>query len=77
MVANGVVSEERNKIKLWHLRMGHMPISMLHHIKTEFSRDCTLDHICQICPAAKQVRGSFHYSQNKSTAPLELLHVDV
>lgn len=63
--------------KLWHLRLGHMPVHLLKHIKTlECSTLCSLDCICQICPQAKQTKNSFHSSQSKTTQAFELVHVD-
>lgn len=50
---------EESKIKLWHLRMGHLPPAMLHHVADLFNKPCKLENICQICPATKQVRVSF------------------
>lgn len=72
-----VTSGDTNKINLWHLRMGHMPISMLHHLDLDFLKSSSMDHVCQICLAAKQVRNSFLSSSIKTTTTLELLHVDI
>ncbi|KAL8155815.1 hypothetical protein AgCh_001015 [Apium graveolens] len=58
--------DEENKIKLWHLRMGHLPPAMLHHVADIFDKPCKLESICQICPAAEQVRVPFPDS-NTST----------
>ena len=70
-------STDSSTIKLWHLRMGHLPVNKLHHINPIFTSSCTLDHFCQICPSAKQSRQSFPVSSIKSTKSLQLLHLDV
>ncbi|KAL8107853.1 hypothetical protein AgCh_024310 [Apium graveolens] len=63
--------------KLWHLRMGHMHVHLLKHIKTQGCGVlCTLDCICQICPRAKQTRNSFQHSVTKTTQAFELVHID-
>ncbi|XP_074328421.1 uncharacterized protein LOC141666331 [Apium graveolens] len=66
-----------NKTKLWHLRLGHMPISLLHHVGNIFSQKlCGLDGICQICPLSRQTRNSFPTSVSKSIVAFQLIHVD-
>ncbi|XP_021753580.1 uncharacterized protein LOC110718951 [Chenopodium quinoa] len=78
-LADAIVhSNDLNKVKLWHLRLGHLPVNRLHHAVSDVCiKECTLDSFCQICPAAKQTRNSFPVSSIKSKAPFELLHIDV
>ena len=77
MVAKSMTEESQNKIKLWHLRLGHIPVSMLHHVKTIFQEPCTLHNICQVCPVAKQARKPFYTSSVKTSSVFSLLHMDV
>ncbi|XP_074342808.1 uncharacterized protein LOC141680498 [Apium graveolens] len=52
-----------NKTKLWHLRFGHLPVSMLSHVTSIFGQEkCNLDGICQICPISRHTRSPFHSS---------------
>lgn len=60
-----------------HLRLGHMPVDKFQYVKNVFNNEkCFLDDICQICPAAKKTRKSFHSSLTKSTQPFQLVHLD-
>lgn len=53
-------------VKLWHLRMGHLPFLQLKHV------DSSLDvHTC------RQTRQSFPVSFIKTTKPFQLLHSDI
>ena len=50
-------SPSLDAIKLWHLRLGHIPINILKYVDTSFcSKSCTNTCICSICPLAKQCR---------------------
>ncbi|KAL8120516.1 hypothetical protein AgCh_017628 [Apium graveolens] len=71
------VEENQNKIKLWHLRMGHLPISMLHHLSNVFDKPCRLHTICQVCPKAKHTRVSFPHSSIKTDVACSMVHLDV
>lgn len=67
-----------DKAKLWHLRLGHLPFSQINHLLPDCHvKACSLDIVCQVCPAAKQSRKPFPTSSIKTTKPFELLHVDV
>ncbi|WOH06718.1 hypothetical protein DCAR_0626146 [Daucus carota subsp. sativus] len=77
LIAKAPTEQDQNKIKLWHLRLGHIPISMLQHVKTIFTKPCTLHNICQICPVAKQVRKPFPHSYIKTSSVFSLLHLDI
>lgn len=48
-----VDNKTQDKIKLWHLRMGHLPVSLLHHLPDLFNKPCNLSNICQMCPVEK------------------------
>ena len=50
-------SPSLDAIKLWHLRLGHIPINILKYVDTSFcSKSFTNTCICSICPLAKQCR---------------------
>uniref|UniRef100_A0A803MYU7 Retrotransposon Copia-like N-terminal domain-containing protein n=1 Tax=Chenopodium quinoa TaxID=63459 RepID=A0A803MYU7_CHEQI len=71
-------SIDANKVKLWHLRLGHIPVSKLHFVVCDIcNKDCSLDSFCQICPVARQTRMSFPVRSIKTKVPFELLHFDV
>lgn len=66
-----------SKAKLWHLRMGHLPVHMLNHIPDLFTKaSCTINSICQICPLARQTRNSFPSSSSTTLKKFQLIHVD-
>lgn len=60
-------STDQAIIMLWHLRMGHFSVSMLHHLKDLFDKPYKLDNNCQVCPSAKQTRMSFSHSKIRNT----------
>ncbi|KAL2895187.1 Retrovirus-related Pol polyprotein from transposon RE2 [Bienertia sinuspersici] len=64
------------KVKLWHVRLGHLPFNQLRHLSVfdNDNRSHHIDEICQICPMARQTRFSFSTSYTKSNVPFELLH---
>lgn len=67
-----------NKAKLWHLRLGHMPIHRLKVLFPDLDENLIKSKIfCTICPKARQTRTCFPRSSTKATKPLELLHIDV
>jgi hypothetical protein len=63
---------------LWHLRLGHIPISKLNLLnKIDSSVTSTGKSICDICPLAKQKRLSFPLSMHTSTQVFQLIHIDI
>ncbi|XP_075091857.1 uncharacterized protein LOC142172007 [Nicotiana tabacum] len=56
-------------VKLWNIRLGHMPISAMKRIS--FISSSTLDCPCDVCPLARQSRLPFHSSYIKITAMVE------
>lgn len=67
-----------NKAKLWHLRMGHMPMQRLELLLPELKgQACKNKVFCTICPLAKQRRNTYPISTSKTMSPLELLHIDI
>lgn len=67
-----------NSIALWHLRIGYAPFVKLKHIPS-INQDIrySFDHVCTICPQAKQTRTSFPISNSIAKDVCELLHCDV
>ncbi|KAL2926280.1 Retrovirus-related Pol polyprotein from transposon RE2 [Bienertia sinuspersici] len=67
-----------SNLQLWHVRLGHLPFSMLKLVAPDcLVRADTQNFICQVCPVAKQTRCSFPRSSIKSHVPFELLHLDI
>ena len=67
-----------NKAKLWHLRMGHMPIQRLEILIPELKNNMAKDKVSYtICPLAKHRRNTYPSSVSKTKQPLELLHIDI
>uniref|UniRef100_A0A803LQG4 GAG-pre-integrase domain-containing protein n=1 Tax=Chenopodium quinoa TaxID=63459 RepID=A0A803LQG4_CHEQI len=52
-----------DSVKLWHLRLGHMPFGQIKHVIPLVSQKGIPENICQICPKAKQ------YTSPTSTSP--------
>ena len=69
-----------NKIdasKLWHLRLGHAPFSVIKLALPNLNiSSCLNSSLCKIYPATRQSRLSFNHSSIKSVSPFELLHLD-
>uniref|UniRef100_A0A803L939 ABC transporter domain-containing protein n=1 Tax=Chenopodium quinoa TaxID=63459 RepID=A0A803L939_CHEQI len=67
-----------DEVKLWHLRIGHLPFEKLHLVnKTLPTVGKNCDVLCQVCPRAKQARKSFPISVSKTSECFEIIHVDV
>ena len=67
-----------NKAKLWHLRMGHLPIQKMKIVLPDLNERLIKDSmICTICPMAKQTRARYPKLCIKTKCPLEMLHIDV
>ncbi|KAL2923456.1 Retrovirus-related Pol polyprotein from transposon RE1 [Bienertia sinuspersici] len=67
-----------NEVKLWHLRLGHLPFNKLHFLFPNVSFGNKIhDNFCRICPRAKQTRKPFLPSTSYSTHPFSLIHVDL
>lgn len=67
-----------NDVKLWHLRLGHLPFQSLKHVFPNLNVKDVNDHyFCTVCPAARLTRQPFPISNIKTSRPLELIHLDV
>lgn len=65
-------------IKLWHLRLGHLPLSQLKVLLPDVDvNNFTNTTFCTICPAARQTRRPFPISSIKTTKSFQLIHVDI
>lgn len=74
-----------NVNELWHQRLGHTNYNFIQQMANQnmveglppgikFSEK---DHVCDACVRGKLSRSSFPTSQNRSSAPLEIVHSDV
>lgn len=63
--------------KLWHVRLGHMPLSNMKNIASiSLSSDSKFDIPCDICPLARQHKLPFPNSSITSKETFELSHID-
>nr|GEZ59418.1 ribonuclease H-like domain-containing protein [Tanacetum cinerariifolium] len=64
--------------EVWHCRLGHPANQVLKLLKGSLNLS-NIDHEgpCEVCHKAKQTKGSFHLSENKSTVFGQLMHLDV
>jgi hypothetical protein len=64
--------------QLWHRRLGHLSNKVLSFLSNNVSNICSSDSKqCLVCPLTKQTSIPFPTSQISSTAPFELLHIDI
>jgi hypothetical protein len=73
--------------EIWHQRFGHLGYDNMQRLVSETmvkginvsaaDFKAAADHICDTCAVSKSTRGPFRTSDNKTTAPLQLLHSDV
>jgi len=64
------------KEKLWHYRLGHMPMSNMKKV-FPISTSCSkFSFPCIICPMARQSKLPFPSSNISTTSVFELIHVD-
>ncbi|KAL2923679.1 Retrovirus-related Pol polyprotein from transposon TNT 1-94 [Bienertia sinuspersici] len=78
ILSSYATSSSVDEVKLWHLRLGHLPFNKLHYIFPTLSLSNKLhDSFCRICPRAKQTRQPFVPSSSYSTLPFALIHVDL
>ncbi|XP_062093439.1 uncharacterized protein LOC133799439 [Humulus lupulus] len=62
----------------WHCRLGHPSLSITQSInKTLFVSDKAYDNMCSICHLAKQKCLPFISHNNMSSAPFDLVHLDI
>ncbi|KAK4410377.1 Retrovirus-related Pol polyprotein from transposon RE1 [Sesamum angolense] len=73
----GDVSVTNSKYDIWHRRLGHPSPLVLTHIHELKITTVNKNHICSICPLAKQSRKSFPSSTSCAKNPFDLIHVDI
>lgn len=63
---------------VWHFRLGHPSINVLHDICKHFPYiKVNKNYICDFCYMAKQARLPFHDSITLSSKPFDLVHMDI
>ena len=66
------------EVKVWHLRLGHMPIKKLKLLFPHFNTEKVANkYICTIWPLAKQTRLTFNKSSIQTNEAFQLIHVDI
>lgn len=66
------------KIKLWHLRLGHTPFNRLNIVLPDLHcNKVAQDFICTVCPLGKQIRKVFSKSSIKNTDAFQLIQIDL
>lgn len=76
MCCHNTVSVSTSCSKLWHLRLGHAPDTVLTHIPgVSVLSSCNKD--CPICPLSKQTMLSFSHSISHYDTLFSLVHMDV
>ena len=64
----------------WYQRLGHPSFNKIQQLAKTLeisSFQIPQDHVCKVCPLAKQKRLSFPSSENIYSSAFELLHVDI
>ena len=65
----------------WHSRLGHASLPMVERVIRENLLPCSVSHdvesVCDSCQKAKSKQFPYTRSDNKSCAPLDLIHSDV
>ncbi|XP_075081677.1 uncharacterized protein LOC142166399 [Nicotiana tabacum] len=74
-VSSPVQANATSDVKLWHVRLGHLPFSAMKY--SDFLHfKSNSEFICDVCLKAKQTRNPFPVSSIKSKHIFELIHVD-
>ncbi|KAL0454597.1 UNVERIFIED_CONTAM: hypothetical protein Slati_0798900 [Sesamum latifolium] len=71
------LSSDAQLYTLWHKRLGHASSKVLSHIPVLSFKNSNQEHVCSICPLAKQTRLSFPVSTSHSKSAFDLLHIDI
>ncbi|CAO2814010.1 unnamed protein product, partial [Amaranthus hypochondriacus] len=67
-------SQSLEKIKLWHLRLGHMPFNRLQIVFPDLHcKNFNKHFLCTVCPLGKQTRKPFHNSSIKTIDTFQLV----
>jgi len=76
MNGKNYVSENPESIKLWHLRLGHMPYNAMKNIAGILVSHEKHRFPCDVCPMARQSKLPFPKISISSKHCFELLHID-
>ncbi|XP_019230971.1 PREDICTED: uncharacterized protein LOC109211846 [Nicotiana attenuata] len=72
-----VFSDPNVKEKLWHYRLGHLPLSNMKKISSDYVPSCSsFSSPCSICPMARQSKLPFPTSSISTKNAFEMIHVD-
>ena len=72
------VSSNKDRVILWHRRLGHLSFHYLRKIKPELFVGITnFESRCDICEMAKSHRISYVPSHNKNSVPFMTIHSEV
>ena len=74
---SSTLNKDSISVKLWHRRFGHASTGALKHLS--FLSSIVFPDLpqCDVCPIAKQSRLPFPSSSIHTSAPFELIHVDL
>lgn len=77
LINNNIV-DKAGDVKIWHRRLRHTPIKVLHQIPTlKVKRDCHDIQNCTIYQLARKTRLPFLSNSNRSTDNFSTIHGDV
>ncbi|XP_075076501.1 uncharacterized protein LOC142163146 [Nicotiana tabacum] len=72
-----VFSDPNVKEKLWHYRLGHLPLRNMKKISSDYVHSCSsFSSPCAICPMARQSKLPFPTSSISIKNTFEMIHVD-
>ncbi|KAK9079847.1 hypothetical protein SSX86_001520 [Deinandra increscens subsp. villosa] len=75
---NGPFHEEAlGNCAIWHSRLGHLPFYKLKTLNLSSSTSFDTSCPCDIYPKARQHKLPFPHSSRSTSAPFELIHIDV
>lgn len=61
-------------VTLWHIRLGHLPYSVMK--KFDFIKSLSdSSYVCDVCPQARQTRSPFPISEIKTKEIFDLIHI--
>ncbi|KAL2232264.1 UNVERIFIED_CONTAM: Retrovirus-related Pol polyprotein from transposon RE1 [Sesamum indicum] len=75
--SHALLSSSVDDFSLWHQRLGHCSRDVMKHIDSLHIPAPHKDHICSICPLAKQTRLPFSISNSCTHSCFDLIHVDI
>ncbi|KAL2242415.1 UNVERIFIED_CONTAM: Retrovirus-related Pol polyprotein from transposon RE1 [Sesamum indicum] len=70
-------SSHVDNFSLWHQRLGHTSPDVMKHIESLHIPEPDKNHVCSVCPLAKQTRLPFGCSQSSTDSCFELIHIDI